>query len=681
MHRLLLILTLTILISGTKTYGQDYAEGPYALRSSYGIFINGGLNIHAPDFDQLPPSPSCCPGYRSGSGLGYSGGLFFAFPVSDDLEINLRASYMNLSGKLTETETDNVHIFNPATNRGVPGEIEHTIDASLTSVAFNPLISWRMGDQFRLHFGLNGAFLLDKKFDQKEEIVSPDFGVFRDTQQKERFVLNGQEIKNASPFLAAVTAGASMDFPMNSNHTLFLVPEFWFNYGLNNVSSDVDWKIHQLTGGIALRYAPREEIIPEPPPPPPQDPPMPELSAPPSAPVLDATVTAVGVNSNDVESDVSILRVEEFLFNRMHPILNYVFFDENSAELPDRYMRMSETDRDDFSVRELYDYKTMEVYNHVLNIVGKRMQFYPQARVTLVGCNADTGPEEDNLELSRNRAETVRDYLVNVWDIPQDKITIEARNLPELPSNPKNPDGMEENRRVEILANIPQVFEPMIIRDTLREANPPHIRFKMNIHADIGVKSWKLVTMQQGKQLRVFSGTGEPPAKIDWNLQTEDEQDFIPRFTEPLNYNLQIVDNDNKKWESELQTLPVDQVTIEKKMFEMIEDKEIDRFSLIMFGFDRAELTEANERIAEFAQKRIRPNSTVKIKGFSDRVGDPDYNMKLSRRRALATAEVLDIDPKNAAGYGETELLYDNDLPEGRFYSRTVTIEIVTTIQ
>lgn len=675
MGRSLLVL-ITIILTFQLAESQNYADKPFDPRSSFGIFGDVSLNYHSADFIGLPGIPSCCPRYETGLGLGYGGGLFYTFPVSQKFELSLRAGYFNIGGKLSKTEP--VRLAGPD-GFGLDGEFEHSVDAKLSSAALMPLLGYRLGDQLRIHGGLRIGYVLDKSYQQKEEIISPDFGVFQDNGQRTRFEFSG-DIPEYSQIEAALIAGISYDIPLNSSYTLFISPEAYLSYGLTKVSSE-SWTANALSGGLALRYAPRQIIPPKPPPPPPPPPPLPPPPPPPAVPILDASIYAVGLDDRSNETDVPILKVEEFLSNRMHPILNYVFFDENSSAIPQRYLRMSDAERQNFSVKQLYNLKTMDVYYQILNIVGKRMDFYPQAKLTLVGCNSDESVEKGNTDLSRKRAESVKNYLVDVWKIAADRIEIQARNLPVIPSNKTTQDGIEENRRVEMIANIPQVFEPMIIRDTVREANPPNIRFKTKINSEIGVNKWNIITSQNDKNLRVFSGGGIPPTNIDWDLRREEEQKFVPRFTEPLNYKLQVADNDNKIWESQVQTLPVEQLTVEKKMMEMIEDKEIDRFSLILFAFDQSNLSKENESIANFAKNRIKKRSTVTITGYTDRVGEPDHNLRLSERRAEATAKALGVDPSFAKGVGEGVLLYNNDLPEGRFYCRTVNIEIVTPIE
>ena len=231
-------------------------------------------------------------------------------------------------------------------------------------------------------------------------------------------------------------------------------------------------------------------------------------------------------------------------------------------------------------------------------------------------------------------------------------------------------------------ANIPQIFEPMIIKDTLRTSNPPHIRFKPSMKSEIGPQRWRIITYQNGRELKTFSGTGKIPPAVEWDLEREKEQDFIPTMDKPLQYRMQVVDNDNKMWESDIQELPVEQVTIEYKYENVLSDKEFDIYSMIGFGYNSAELNERNIYIADKAKQRLRSYSNNDIIGYSDRLGNELANQRLSQRRAYNVAEYLALNPEtNARGLGEKKLLYDNDYPEGRFYSRTVVISIITPIE
>ena len=667
------IFILTVLIYCSAT-SQNYTQTPWQTRSAWGLFGNADFNLHSASFKGFAGVPSCCPEYESGSGIRFSGGLFYTLPLADRWELSLRAIYSDLSGTLTRTEPMYVAGLD---GKGVNGEFEHSIKASIASVGLSPLVGLRLSDPLTLNFGLRAGYVLSKTYDQKEEITSPSFGVFQENGQRVRNASKG-DIPNASAIEAAAVLGLSYSLPLNDAFTWFLVPEAYFTYGITPVASDLTWRIATINGGLALKYAPRKIKPPKPPSVPPPAPPMPSMPPPPSMPMLDASILAVGVNPDGSESNVSQLRIEEFLSQKMHPVLNYIFFDENSAEIPARYKKMDEQEKKAFSVKFLYNLNTMDVYHYVLNVVGRRMVQYPQSEVTLVGCNSDEGVEKGNTALSQKRATAVKDYLDNVWKISDSRVKVQARNLPQNPSNLKDADGIVENRRVEIIANVPEIFEPLIVRDTLREANPPVFRFKPKVNAQIGIDEWKIITAQSSGDLKTFSGKGEPPTVLEWDLSKEAL--IVPRFSEPLLYRMDVVDRDNKRWASPTQELPVEQMTIEKKMMEQIADKEIDRFSLILFGFDKSDLGAENLKIIEYAKKRIRPRSTVTIFGFSDRVGETQHNQDLSTRRAISAAKALGVDPKFSKGFGESKLLFDNELPEGRFYCRTVNIEIITPI-
>jgi outer membrane protein OmpA-like peptidoglycan-associated protein len=125
----------------------------------------------------------------------------------------------------------------------------------------------------------------------------------------------------------------------------------------------------------------------------------------------------------------------------------------------------------------------------------------------------------------------------------------------------------------------------------------------------------------------------------------------------------------------------VEQVTLRKKRVERIADRTIDRYSLILFDFDAATLGAANGRIVDFVKGRLAPDAMVTVTGHTDRTGAEEYNARLSARRATATAETLAHPNTTATGLGESNLLFDNELPEGRFYCRTVNIVVETPIE
>ncbi len=102
---------------------------------------------------------------------------------------------------------------------------------------------------------------------------------------------------------------------------------------------------------------------------------------------------------------------------------------------------------------------------------------------------------------------------------------------------------------------------------------------------------------------------------------------------------------------------------------------------MILFDFDRATIEAQNKRIVEFIKNRIKPESEIGIIGYTDRTGSPEYNKGLSERRAKATKQALKHTNAKEMGLGQEKLLYNNDLPEGRFYCRTVDVIVKTKVE
>ena len=75
---------------------------------------------------------------------------------------------------------------------------------------------------------------------------------------------------------------------------------------------------------------------------------------------------------------------------------------------------------------------------------------YPNATILVEGHTDSTGPEQFNLQLSQERAESVRDYLVRNLDIEADRL--KARGFGESrPSAPNSTaEGRMKNRRVQV---------------------------------------------------------------------------------------------------------------------------------------------------------------------------------------------------------------------------------------
>ncbi len=161
------------------------------------------------------------------------------------------------------------------------------------------------------------------------------------------------------------------------------------------------------------------------------------------------------------------MRIEEITTIDSSPLLNYVYFAEGDSALGGQYVRFLEQGQTQtFSEEPLRG--TKEKYDNLLNIVGLRMRANPEATIELIGCNSNHGDERGRKELSRARAEGVKAYLQYIWGIDPSRMTVEARNLPEVPTSGRSAEGHAENQRVEIHSEYDAILD--VVRSTYVEA-------------------------------------------------------------------------------------------------------------------------------------------------------------------------------------------------------------------
>jgi outer membrane protein OmpA-like peptidoglycan-associated protein len=109
----------------------------------------------------------------------------------------------------------------------------------------------------------------------------------------------------------------------------------------------------------------------------------------------------------------------------------------------------------------------------------------------------------------------------------------------------------------------------------------------------------------------------------------------------------------------------------------------------ILFDFDQTKTIQAYSTfLRNVVSPQIPDGSTVIIHGHTDVIGDVEYNSNLSQGRATEAQAILEGALKSAgknnvkfesSGLGEDESRspFENNLPEERFYNRTVIIDII----
>lgn len=376
------------------------------------------------------------------------------------------------------------------------------------------------------------------------------------------------------------------------------------------------------------------------------------------------------------------LTIEEIKTVDASPMLGHVYFDENSAVISERYARFTEPGQTAaFAEDQLRG--TLEKYYQVLNLVGKRLADNPDAGITLVGCNANTGGEKGNKKLSIDRAEAIRVYLKTIWNIAPERMSVEARNLPEMPATGRLEEGRAENRRVEIRSGHPAISG--LIRSTyiVTDIDARALTLRPTLDSAYGFARWRVVASAGGKRLAEVQGEGDPATEITLPLSLTDLKAVADSGSIPVVMELE----DRKAQKLKLSPVPVPVKFIEtKERLAQKQDYRVqEKYALILFDFDSAAIGEGNQAIVNEIVTRIReiPDARVEIVGHTDNIGKDDYNLRLSERRAKAVYDqVLASYGDDAAGrishrgVGAGDPLYDNLAPEARAFNRTVTITL-----
>jgi len=395
-----------------------------------------------------------------------------------------------------------------------------------------------------------------------------------------------------------------------------------------------------------------------------------------------ATPSSFSVRAPDVVVDQRML-TETF------PLRNYIFFDAGSTSIPSRYATLSQGDASSFREEQLAtpnanpgaedevrarSGRQMQVYYNVINVFADRLRRTPGATITLTGSAAGDAAK------GKLMAESVKGYMVSTFGIEPERITATGRAWPEHRAGSAANRGSDktmvdaENVRVEISGQPPSILQPVRI-ESVQEAP---------IDNDV------VVTIPQSE------------ATANWTVEVTDPNGQVRKYgpyagaRTVARINSQELLGSGRDGRYSARVLTVDRagqlVAAEPQEFRLRrggDDSESKgmRYSTL-FEFDESKTVETyRDFLVNTVAPAIPTGSTVVIHGHTDAVGDDEYNRKLSQRRCEETQKVLEA-AVNAAGksvlfdiygFGEDEgrAPFSNGQPEGRYYNRTVVIEVL----
>jgi outer membrane protein OmpA-like peptidoglycan-associated protein len=388
----------------------------------------------------------------------------------------------------------------------------------------------------------------------------------------------------------------------------------------------------------------------------------------------------IGPPKGMVAIEPAKLTIEEVTTIDSSPLLNYVFFETGQSDIPARYKTFaSQAETQTFSESKLKD--TMEKYTHTLNIIGRRLRDHPDAQIKIVGCNSHRDEEYNRQDLSRSRAESVKAYLKYIWGIESARMQIEARNRPAVASSSSVAEGRAENQRVEIYSDNPAIMDTIKSTYVAKISNSEQLQVKPQIDSGYELQRWKVALVGDGTLIDSTSGQGNLMPAYQFNLK---ELGLAKIGTyENIGADIEVEDRKGRIYKTHAST-SVQFIKREERVAKKEGYKVMEKYALILFDFDHADIKDRNRAVLDRIIARINaiPTARVSITGHSDTIGKEAYNIDLSKRRAKAAFEMIvaggGINSGDISydGAGPHNPLFENELPEGRALNRTVTVTL-----
>lgn len=676
-----------IFISCKFSFSQN-SENDY-----WGFGVNYHNIINNVEFKQLPGIPNCCPIFREGQDYNLSFVLFYKYNIGNDFNIQTNLRYLLLSGKFVEYEKE---LF--GYNNGViEGEFKHDLNTNFKIISILPSINYNL-DKFSLSLGFGLNYLFDTFYEQKESISKPDnLGTFLDSNGND----TGSRVRNQNSgkinidnqFGISIIPSLSYSLTLNKNLNKILELKIGSELFLNDIAKPLNWKTYNFFIGLSINFKidnneyQNYPIIPE------QDiKPLPILKDENFSErklkinnkeiftdfieLPDTNLTyiklkgeqekfkkgqivieydtvvitkrlqirksqyridtlsvkndsflfdfdLIGMNNNE-KSKVDKIEINEKLVVNEFTNCNTVYFYENSSDIYLRDMEFLNTNYENIFKKYLNKLKNNK--NNKINLIAYK------------GYDSDK-----SLNLIQKRIENLKKFINENTHINENAIEIQIDSLEYKNENLKNELIRNERRRIEIInSEINENFVPDTI--IVKETNPEKIIFNLNFPNSKKIKKLFLEIYSDTVKIKSL----ELDITSNTYLNTYEIIKDLNEETNFLKFKIIAIDLNNVKFDQE-KLIKISYNSIEKRKILELKNNEIFVQNLY-FDYNSYKIDQYNLQLLE---KLLHKNiEVISIEGYSDDIGDIQFNQKLSYQRALEVAKFLNVNQEKAKGLG-----------------------------
>ncbi len=585
-----------------------------------------------------------CGLFDHGSQVSPEFSLSLETPVLHSLYVGLGVRYTDRSVSLYAQNTSL-----PAADVTKPGGVvtvlfENSINTTLHYLDLIPELRYEISQIGRSHqrlgIGFIAGFASSATYDQQQRIVSPENVVYTMNNRQTVSISNGtHDISDINKPLIGLSLSVENLLPVGSSS--FFTQQVTIEKTLNDVVASAPWKTLAIRGDIGFRFSLRsaEQVqAPPPPPPPPVEKPAvtQTFQPPPPLPILTAHIENVNAylqTGHELKASTALV--------------NAVFFDHNSAEIPLRYYRHGQL------IEETDD--AVEYHRQILASIAGIVSANPNSSVVLEG--ATSGSDETGIDLATQRADAVRQALI-AYGIDAKRISTKAAVSPRNPSNAEYAQGREENRRVDIqLVNAP--LQEYVAREQFVQLKG---EATISIEA-MNFKNGEIIVQSPAFKEQVFEQSGSRKVELNQRLSSDSGR-----------YSLEIAShaapslNSNDHQDIDLQSLRREQIVLNLQSFDAI----------LRFDYNSSEFSQANKDLLRQLVSKLPAGSTIQVLGSADAIGDEASNRQLSERRAASTENFI-----RSVGNNSFKIVssvstdkFNESRPEGRFLNRCIRIRV-----
>ncbi len=615
--------------------------------------VSYGLNSHIASFNQFQGLIDCNE-FTIGTGIGINFGIELETELSNKFMLSLGFGYSGRNGLLSRENQTTVRNTTTGVEELITTKAE--IDTKINFIDFKPgvkinLVEFLEGPlfftpAFRVSMPISGTF------DQYEKISSPQTAVFtnpdgsRTTQRN----LSKNNFETFNMPNLGVSFGLEKYFKVS--HTNYISLGFNYDYNINNLLSDADWKINTMSFSLGYRYsidkATKEIPVIEDKEPIKEEPVIVEIKKeepiiippPPPSPYFDLEVVNEGTLAEVISGREILATI---------PVVNSVFFDDGSSEISNNY-------RKSFVNVNYFSGNAIEKHYYILPRIAKILKETSNAQLTIRGFTSGKYSPNENKKLATDRANNVKDIIVSMGISPN-TIKIETPAEPDIKSTLEGLDLAVENRRVDlILQNAP-------------------------LQNYVEIVSYKEVTGNLKITSKIYNSKDKVSlksniSKNNYNLGNNDKLGIFYRhrvdvFSNVLDVKIDANLNELYKTYSNnfvLDTLKESFVNLNLENFEAV----------LRFDYNSSELSIENKELINQLYKLVPEGTTLVILGSTDTYGTEKRNKTLAGERANNTnAYIKTLKGRNVnLETLTTNEKFDESTPQGRFLNRSIRLRL-----